>query len=383
MLTETPRIDPWLAAGLSILVPGLGHAAAGRTLRGLVWLAAVIGSLAGFLWWILSPDRVSPYEAGGWVAAMGLAEIGNAVDAYRMARRMPPQPQPLPAGRRPEPAATLSLIVPGLGQAYLLCRRWWHWVLALPVCLAPAGFLMVAENLEPGMLENPSAPTGTGLPIRWPAWAMDWPGWLAFTASAALSAVAVIHAWRAGSRAAGRPDTRIPLSRPLLGLALAGWIVGLCPWEGWLKDHVVRSFVIPSESMEPTLIKDDRLWARRMTSFHRFDIVVFRPPDRPDQDYIKRVIGLPGETLALKGKTIWINGTPLREFTPVYRAVRAMIPLQRNFGPVEIPPRCYFVMGDNRDESRDSRYFGFVPVASIYGKAYKIFWPRARSGPLR
>lgn len=375
--------DPWLATGLSVLLPGLGQAATGRVRRGLLWLGAVAGSLAGFLWWILSPDRVAPREAAFWIVAMVGAEIGNAVDAYRVARRALPPITTLQPHRRPEPAAALSLIIPGLGQAYLVCRRWWHWPLALPVCLAPAGFLMLAANLEPGMLENPAAPTGTGLPIRWPGWAMDWPGWLAFLASGALSAAAVTHAWRAGCRAAGRPAGPPPLPRPLPAIALAAWVAGLCPWEGWLKDHVVRSFVIPSASMEPTLIKDDRLWARRTARFQRFDIVVFRPPDRPDQDYIKRVIGLPGETIRLKGTTVFVNGTALRETAPVWRAGRTRIPILRDVPKVEIPAGCYFVLGDNRDESRDSRYFGFVPATAIYGKAYKIFWPTTRSGPLR
>ena len=119
-----------------------------------------------------------------------------------------------------------------------------------------------------------------------------------------------------------------------------------------------------------------------MRDIRRGDIVVFKYPDEPERDFIKRVIGLPGETLELRNKKVYVNGQPLdeplralpragadsRAGSDVVRRARAVRPGAR------CPTGQYFVMGDNRDNSQDSRYWGFLPRGYIKGKALMIYW---------
>ena len=110
-------------------------------------------------------------------------------------------------------------------------------------------------------------------------------------------------------------------------------------------------------------------------------MVVFKYPEEPERDFIKRVIGLPGETLELKRKVVYINGKPLTEPyvhflippTPEGQEV-ASYDVRERYGPVTVPADHYFVMGDNRDNSQDSRYWGFLPRTYVKGKALMVYW---------
>jgi signal peptidase I len=111
----------------------------------------------------------------------------------------------------------------------------------------------------------------------------------------------------------------------------------------------------------------------------RGEVLVFKFPEDPERDFIKRVIGLPGETLELRNQTVFINGAPLVEPYAHYQ----LPPLdgdepsgdvRRRYGPVTIPEGHYFMMGDNRDDSQDSRYWGFMPGSYIKGRALFIYW---------
>ena len=169
------------------------------------------------------------------------------------------------------------------------------------------------------------------------------------------------------------------------------------PWLELLKTIVlslflamgIRSFVaearyIPTGSMLPTLQINDRLIIDKISyDFHkpnRGDIVVFSPTETlKKQNYkdafIKRVIGLPGEQVEVKDGLVYINGQPLQEKyledQPNYR-----------FGPVTVPPDEYLVLGDNRNDSYDSHYWGFVPRKNIIGRAVIRFWPLKRVGEI-
>jgi len=361
--------EPWLAAGLSILVPGLGQLYAGRPGRAAVFFAGSLASLAGVVGCILSETRYSPVELAGWFTVLVVFEPGSWFDAFLLARRRarsgfgnPTEP----VGDAPRVMA-LSAVLPGLGHVFLYGRRWYSRLLLAPFLLAPALILMTATALSDAPVPG------------WPRWLMRWNGWTALILGTALSAIAISHGWYASLRRAGQ-RTRLPrLPAAVWILALAGWTIGQLPWDSWLKDRV-QSFKIPSGSMEPTLLIRDRLWAKRVAEIRRGDIVVFRPPDVPDQDYIKRVIGLPGDRLELKDNRIYINGRRLDEPYAVYRTGGS---LKSRFGPFRVPAGEYFVMGDNRDNSRDSRYFGPVPKDSVFGRAYKRFWPWGRSGLLK
>lgn len=139
---------------------------------------------------------------------------------------------------------------------------------------------------------------------------------------------------------------------------------------------------IPSSSMEDTIMINDRVFGNRLAykgdgEPKRFDIVIFRYPDNEKQYFIKRVIGLPGETVDIRDGKVYINNAnePLDDSfcpeTPV-----------GSFGPYEVPDNCYFVMGDNRNHSNDSRFWvhTYVREDEILGKAVFRYWPFTRMG---
>ena len=161
----------------------------------------------------------------------------------------------------------------------------------------------------------------------------------------------------------------------------------------FIRTFVVQAFKIPSESMLDTLKIGDHILVSKfiygikepfsgsviipVSSPRRGDVVVFIYPEDPTKDYIKRVIGLPGDKVEIIDKKVHINGKALNE--PYARfADRIIIPKgvqpRDNFGPVEVPAGHLFVMGDNRDHSYDSRYWGFVDIAKVRGKAFVIYW---------
>lgn len=166
----------------------------------------------------------------------------------------------------------------------------------------------------------------------------------------------------------------------------------------FVTTYVVHPMTVPTPSMEPTILVGDRLLIDKFTyrnylSKHlpltpatrpeRGDIVVFKFPEQPEILYVKRAIGLPGETLEFRNQTVYINGQPLEEDYAVYKSTQSdngsfnhyPSNMRRDhYGPVSIPEGHYFMMGDNRDDSADSRYFGFLPEDYIVGKPLIVFW---------
>jgi signal peptidase I len=141
---------------------------------------------------------------------------------------------------------------------------------------------------------------------------------------------------------------------------------------------IVQAFYIPSGSMEPTLMVDDRIlvakFVYRLGAVHRGDVIVFRYPLNPQRDFVKRVMGLPGERVRLKEGVVYVGDRALTEKGYTIK------PDFGNYGPVSVPATQFFVLGDNRNNSEDSRFFGYVPRANIIGKAVFIYWPPARVG---
>jgi signal peptidase I len=152
-----------------------------------------------------------------------------------------------------------------------------------------------------------------------------------------------------------------------------------------MRTYVVASFYIPSASMETTLhgcdgCEPDRVMVDKV-SYHlgspgRTDVVVFdRPPSVQvaDKELIKRIIGLPGDTVSAHNRTVFVNGKPLAE-----PYVDADCHGTDDFGPVTVPAGRYFMMGDNRCDSEDSRVFGTVPRSAFVGRAFAVVWPLKR-----
>jgi signal peptidase I len=167
----------------------------------------------------------------------------------------------------------------------------------------------------------------------------------------------------------------------------------------FIRTFVVQAFKIPTGSMENNLLIGDHLLVNKFVfgptetrlerallpigTIKRRDIIVFKYPEEPDRDYIKRVIGLPGETVEVREKKVYINGTALDEpyvhFLQPPQATSELhevtsFDVRERYGPVTVPADHYFMMGDNRDNSQDSRYWGFLPRENIKGRSLVIYW---------
>lgn len=207
---------------------------------------------------------------------------------------------------------------------------------------------------------------------------------------------------------------RLPLSIPTLILILAGVLIivrilvkrtyALPPaWRSSVVEtldasifaavlslliitFVVQAFYIPSGSMEPTLQIDDRIlvskFSYRLGRIARGDVIVFHYPLNPGKDFVKRVVALSGERVELKDGVVLINNQPITELYPTALAAgdRACT---TSYGPQTVPQGQLFVLGDNRCNSEDSRFFGFVPVGNVVGKALLVYWPPQRIGLVR
>jgi signal peptidase I len=181
-----------------------------------------------------------------------------------------------------------------------------------------------------------------------------------------------------------------------------------------IRVFVVQAFKIPSGSMIPTLLIGDHILVNKMayglqwpadckllmgfppvTCYtsqtlipfgdpQRGDIIVFRYPEDEDKDFIKRIIGIPGDTIEVHNKVVSVNGVPADDRDHTQRVDPGMIDgainPRDNFGPIRVPANSYFVMGDNRDQSLDSRFWGYVSAEKIRGKAFRIYWSWSGQG---
>ena len=162
----------------------------------------------------------------------------------------------------------------------------------------------------------------------------------------------------------------------------------------FIRTFVVQAFKIPSGSMEPTLLVGDHILVNKfiygvkipfirktvipVIQPKRDDVIVFIYPLDKSKDFIKRVIGLPGDKIEIDGKELQINGEVYSDRYGFYTEQEEGAldsPLKKNrFGPITVPEGHVFVMGDNRDHSFDSRFWGFVPLKSVMGRAFFIYW---------
>jgi signal peptidase I len=167
------------------------------------------------------------------------------------------------------------------------------------------------------------------------------------------------------------------------------------------RTFVVQAFKIPSGSMEQNLLIGDHILVNKFvygpTRFaferhllpsrqvHRGDIVVFKWPKDPERDFIKRCMGVPGDTIEVIDKRLFVNGRLVHDEGYTYHSDDHVYPRtpfaggdvfrnRDNFGPRIVPPRSYFCMGDNRDNSNDSRFWGEVPEANVKGRAFMVYW---------
>ncbi len=199
---------------------------------------------------------------------------------------------------------------------------------------------------------------------------------------------------------------------------LAEWIVTFLTML-WVSSSIGWAFVVPTGSMEGTILVGDHMIVDKMsyapsgpigkyllpyTDVKRGDIIVFRYPLNIKEDYVKRVIGVPGDRIRISAKQLFLNGKAVEEPYKVHRSnqmdsYRDFFPSEPNSplppaalqmlrghivaGEIVVPAGHYFAMGDNRDESSDSRYWGFVPRENIVGKPWVIYWSFESAGDYR
>ncbi len=158
----------------------------------------------------------------------------------------------------------------------------------------------------------------------------------------------------------------------------------------FIRTFIVQAFKIPSGSMLETLQIGDHLLVTKFAYGVKMpfsdsyliegsnpeygDVIVFEYPKDPSLDYIKRIVGVPGDIIEIKNKQFFRNGTAVKENYIQTSERSVVIPLRDNFGPFKVPAGEYFVLGDNRDDSQDSRFWGTVKKSAIRGKAWRIYW---------
>jgi len=161
----------------------------------------------------------------------------------------------------------------------------------------------------------------------------------------------------------------------------------------FIRTFVVQAFKIPSGSMKETLLIGDHILVNKfiygvkipyvdktiiaIKDPKREDIVVFKFPEDPKLDFIKRVVGVAGDVVKIRDKKVYVNGEVVeRDYAPHTHphSLPAAFSRRDNFGPVTVPANSLFVLGDNRDNSKDSRFWGFVDLTAVKGKAFMIYW---------
>ncbi len=330
--------EPWLAVNLSMLWSGIGQIYSGNVLRGwIVLISQILLSCVGG-WLIFSPTGDIRIGAICFLVSL-LVAIWNLFDAHQCARKANSLrfEELRKSSKDPWLSVFLSRIIPGLGHLYI--KKIWQGILFLILFIVSALIPLVS---------------------------------VIFSAFIAYNAYVL------------SPVRRERTKRLILIISSLLVIISLV---NTLQAYSIRNFVaearyIPSGAMLPTLQINDRLiidkWSYRFQSPKQGDIVVFLPTETLKQQnfkdaFIKRVIGLPGDQVEIKGGKVYVNNQPLQENyiedAPNYQ-----------FGPVTVHPNSYFVLGDNRNNSYDSHYWGFVPKENIIGKATKRFWPPDRIG---
>jgi signal peptidase I len=286
--------------------------------------------------------------------------IWNLFDAYRCAKRRNPEDFENSRNQNKDPwlAVFLSDLLPGLGQIYI--KKWLLGIVFI-VCFVA---LLNAKRTYPSFSI-----------VLW----------------AIFSALICYHAYiSAPIRREVSKKLIVAISIAIFGCELSGYSVII------VKKYFVEAFQIPSvpeywsedwpkdTGMEPTLQRNDRILVRKYVKYKpkQGDVVVFKSPDDPDVPWVKRAVALGGESVEIKDGGIFIGGNKLGAL--IFQNIE-LTPRDK-FGvegePFKVPAGCIFVLGDNSKNSNDSRFYGAIPESDLIGKAYKIYWPPKRMGPI-
>jgi len=333
---------------LSSFLAGIGQIYAGRKWRGSILILTVAAMTCFLIWSVLSP-KCDILVSAALIVILDVFWIWNLFDAHKCARKA--NSDNFEAERKQGKDAWLALflsdLIPGLGQIYL--RKWQSGI----IFVITAGILLIV-GFEYEL-------------IYFGLWAF-------------FSMFVCYHAYISA------PVRREHSKKAISIIA----IVILCSYlyNGYnryvFKAYIVEAFRIPTVAMEPTLVPGDRLLVRKSKKYipKRGDVVAFKSPDDPDTIWIKRVAALPGETIEIRNEILYIDGQEVQH--PALKNFE--YPPGKYLGmegePYTVPENHIFVIGDNIANSQDSRFFGAVPQSDVIGRAYKIYWPLSRRGPL-
>jgi signal peptidase I len=343
-----PRKSPWLAVNLSAALPGMGQIYDGAIARGLFIAAAHLGLIAFIFWSIFAPRGNTLRGLITLIPLLSLY-IFNLWDSHHVAKQGLTLNEFSPLRYQssdPWYPVFLSQILPGLGHLFLQKATVAGVLLILGILTA------YLANFNPMLLPIP--------PIIW--------------------AVACGLTYRS---APARQRQWWLLAGLLVAVMATRLAVSSIPFV--VYNQVVQC-IVPSESMLPTLEVRDRIFVRPRPLTYPLaagDIIVFSNPERTPIEQagelknlmVKRVIALAGQQVEIRDGQVWLDGIRLVE-SPLTE------PIRYQWGPQTVPTDHLFVLGDNRNNSRDSHVWGFLPRAHVVGNAYKIYWPPQRVKPL-
>lgn len=355
---EKPK-QPWLAVFLSALLPGAGQIYGGNKSKGIsfvfIFILLFLIAVTSFIGFLFLDDA----ETSRWFALISVSagfiififSIFVLFDAYKVAKKYNAKHHlniKADIKKKAWLAVFLSYIFPGIGQFY---NKQLLKGISFVIC---AIFLYIVHIIF----------------------------YSSFFLLLPLYFFAIKDAFDSAEKINGSDQKFIKQGDKLVRIFVAlVLLIEFIPFRDITKAHFIQAYKFPSGSMMPSLLIGDHILADKTTraknSVKKGDIIVFKYPEDSNRDFIKRVVGIGGETIESKDKKIYINGKLIEE-PYVQHTNNSIFPKEvgprDNFGPFAIPENSLFVMGDNRDGSHDSRFWKYVPKDYIIGKAFKIYW---------
>ena len=258
------------------------------------------------------------------------------------------RPQPSATHASPFLAVALSLVAPGAGHLHA-----WH-----PALAAAAWIVVAVVNATViAVLVGPMPRAGVIIVLA---------------GAVAVYVGVAVHCWRlARNKRAGTRPPALVRAACVMAFIVASWAFGMSA-EGWVQ-RIVESYRVSSGSMEPALLPDEWILASRSAEVLRPGrLIVYR---RSGMWYVKRVVGVTGDTLAMRERRLYRNAREVPEPYATYNH-RRVSAAAVTWGPVAVPPGKVFVLGDNRNDALDSRYFGFIDADSVVGSPARIYFSR-------
>ena len=353
--------EPWLAANLSFFFPGIGQIYSGNKLKGVVFIASKIILSSWMLWVIIFPDKHLLIDGLIWLLFYVVIGNLNLIDAYQSTKKInsPAFENKRKSNKDPWLAVFLSRIIPGIGHIYIGS----YLIGIILIIIAIAAYLVPFGNVILFLV----------IPLS------------------------IYHVYISA------PVRREHSKKKITGIVLAAVIVPLfvsIPSALFVRNIVAEARWITSTGMEPTLNGSQNQWeadnvvvdklSYKFSEPKRGDIIMFSPTQALQKEeytdsFVKRIIGLPEEKIELRDGKVYINDKALSEDSYLNQDHPTLVDVcvadsQFVFisQPIKIPEESYFVLGDDRNSSYDSRCWGLVPKKNIIGKVSKIFFPPSR-----